>query len=190
MLTFFVTLGVVLIDQFTKLLVRLFMNVGDSFRLIPGVVNITYVQNNGAAFGMLGNARWVFIIVSAAAIAGMIWFLTRYSKRHLLLSLAVSFVLGGGIGNMIDRLFFVNEAGEHVVTDFIEPAFVKFAVFNGADSFITVGAFMLGYYLIFIEPKVEKRLKAQKEQQTEDTDEYQNENGAGTQNGDNDDNGI
>ncbi len=189
MLTFFVTLGVVLIDQLTKFLVRLFMHVGDSFTLIPGVVNITYVQNDGAAFGMLGNARWVFIIVSAAAIAGMIWFLRKYSDRHLLLTLAVSFVLGGGIGNMIDRLFVTDEAGRHVVTDFIEPAFVKFAVFNGADSFITVGAVMLGVYLIFIEPKVEKRLKAQKTGNT-GTEEYQNEDGAGTQDGDNDDNGI
>ena len=189
MLTFFVTLGVVLIDQLTKLIIRLSMEVGDSFRLIPGVVNITYVQNDGAAFGMLGDARWVFIIVSVAAIAGMVWFLKRYSKRHVLLTLAVSFVLGGGIGNMIDRLFVTDEAGRHVVTDFIEPAFVKFAVFNAADSFITVGAVMLGVYLIFIEPKVEKRRKAQKEQQ-QDAEEYQNEDGAGTQDGDNDDTGI
>ena len=173
MLTFFVTLGVIVIDQLTKLIIRLSMNVGDSFKLIPGVVNITYVENDGAAFGMLGDARWVFIIISTAAIAGMIWFLKKYNDRHILLTLAVSFVLGGGIGNMIDRLFVTNGAGKHVVTDFIEPAFVKFAVFNGADSFITVGAFMLGYYLLFIEPKVEKRLKAQKENQEneENTDE-------------------
>lgn len=164
MLTFFVTLGVIVLDQLTKLIIRLSMNVGDSFRLIPGVVNITYVENDGAAFGMLGDARWVFIIISTAAIAGMIWFLKKYNDRHILLTLAVSFVLGGGIGNMIDRLFVTNEAGKHVVTDFIEPAFVKFAVFNAADSFITVGDFMLGYYLLFVEPKVEKRLGAQKKQ--------------------------
>ncbi len=189
MLTFFVTLGVVVIDQFTKFLVRLFMNVGDSVKLIPGVVNITYVQNDGAAFGMLDNARWVFIIISTVAIAGMIWFLKKYNDRHILLTLAVSFILGGGIGNMIDRLFITDEAGVHVVTDFIEPAFVKFAVFNGADSFITVGAFMLGYYLIFIEPKVEKRLKAQKAAQNAEETE-QSENGEEPQDGNEDDTDI
>ncbi len=184
MLTFFVTLGVIVLDQLTKLIIRLSMNVGDSFRLIPGVVNITYVENDGAAFGMLGDARWVFIIISAAAIAGMIWFLKKYNDRHILLTLAVSFVLGGGIGNMIDRLFITNEAGKHVVTDFIEPAFVKFAVFNAADSFITVGAFMLGYYLLFVEPKVEKRLEAQKKQQENQNTEN---DGAGDEHDDDND---
>ena len=184
MLTFFVTLGVIVLDQLTKLIIRLSMNVGDSFRLIPGVVNITYVENDGAAFGMLGDARWVFIIISTAAIAGMIWFLKKYNDRHILLTLAVSFVLGGGIGNMIDRLFVTNEAGKHVVTDFIEPAFVKFAVFNAADSFITVGAFMLGYYLLFVEPKVEKRLGAQKKQQENQNTEN---DGAGDEHDDDND---
>jgi len=175
MLTFFVIFGVVVIDQLSKFIIRLAMDVGDSVKLIPGVVNITYVENKGAAFGMLGDSRWVFIVVSLAAIAGMIWFLKKYPDRHLLLTLAISFVLGGGIGNMIDRLFVTNAAGEHVVTDFIEPAFVDFAVFNAADSFITVGAFMLGYYLLFIAPKAEKRLKQQQEE------EAQAENGADSQ---------
>ena len=160
MLAFFIIFGAVVLDQFTKFLIRLFMNVGDSVTLIPGIMNITYVENDGAAFGMLDNARWVFIIISCATIVGIIWFLRKHGKRHILLTVSLSFITGGGIGNMIDRLLVTDANGTHVVTDFFQTIFVEFAVFNIADSFITVGAILLGIYIIFIEPKVEKRLKA------------------------------
>ncbi|MDD4125260.1 MAG: signal peptidase II [Eubacteriales bacterium] len=160
MLAFFIIFGAVVLDQFTKFLVRLYMNVGESFTLIPGIMNITYVENDGAAFGMLDNARWVFLIISCVAITGIVWFLRKHGSRHPLLTVPLSFIAGGGIGNMIDRIFVTDANGTNVVTDFFETKFVKFAVFNIADSFITVGAILLGFYIIFIEPKVEKRLKS------------------------------
>ncbi len=163
MLAFYLIFGVVVLDQFTKFFVRLYMNVGESVTFIPGVMNLTYVENDGAAFGMLDDARWVFIVVSCAAIIGIIWFLRRHGKRHPLLTVSLSFIAGGGIGNMIDRFFVTDANGTHVVTDFFETAFVDFAVFNVADSFINVGAVLLGVYVLFIEPKVEKRQKAAKE---------------------------
>jgi signal peptidase II len=171
MLAFFVIFGVVVLDQFTKFLVRLYMEVGDSFTLIPGVMNITYVENDGAAFGMLDNARWLFMIVSAVAIVAIVVFLRKYGSRHTLLTLSLSFIAGGGIGNMIDRTFVTDVNGTHVVTDFFETAFMDFAVFNVADSFITVGAILLGIYIIFIEPKVEKKLKAAAAAAAADNDE-------------------
>ncbi len=180
MLAFFVTLGVVVLDQLTKLIVRLSMDVGERVRFIPYVMNITYVENDGAAFGMLDNARWVFLVASTVTIVVIVWFLHKYGNRHPLLTTSLAFILGGGIGNMIDRLFVTNEAGEYVVTDFFETAFVKFAVFNVADSFITVGAILLGVYVIFYEPKVEKRIKAAEEAEKEDTevDEYDGNDGS------------
>lgn len=171
MLAFFVIFGVVVLDQFTKFLVRLYMEVGDSFTLIPGVMNITYVENDGAAFGMLDNARWLFMIVSAVAIVAIVVFLRKHGSRHMLLTLSLSFIAGGGIGNMIDRTFVTDVNGTHVVTDFFETAFMDFAVFNVADSFITVGAILLGIYIIFIEPKVEKKLKAAAAAAAADNDE-------------------
>ncbi|MGI6715933.1 MAG: signal peptidase II [Eubacteriales bacterium] len=171
MLAFFVIFGVVVLDQFTKFLVRLYMEVGDSFTLIPGVMNITYVENDGAAFGMLDNARWLFMIVSAVAIVAIVVFLRKHGSRHTLLTLSLSFIAGGGIGNMIDRTFVTDVNGTHVVTDFFETAFMDFAVFNVADSFITVGAILLGIYIIFIEPKVEKKLKAAAAAAAADNDE-------------------
>lgn len=180
MLAFFVTLGVVVLDQLTKLIVRLSMDVGERIRFIPYVMNITYVENDGAAFGMLDNARWVFLVASTVTIVVIVWFLHKYGDRHPLLTTSLAFILGGGIGNMIDRLFVTNEAGEYVVTDFFETAFVDFAVFNVADSFITVGAILLGVYVIFYEPKVEKRIKAAEEAEKEDSevDEYDGNDGS------------
>lgn len=157
MLTFFIIFGVVVADQFSKFFVRLFMEVGESVTFIPGVMNLTYVENSGAAFGILGGARWVFILISTAAIAGILWFLKRHKNRHLLLTLALSFITGGGIGNMIDRVFITNAEGRHVVTDFFETVFVKFAVFNVADSFITIGAVLLSVYVLFLEHKITKK---------------------------------
>lgn len=180
MLAFFVTLGVVVLDQLTKLIVRLSMDVGERIRFVPYVMNITYVENDGAAFGMLDNARWVFLVASTVTIVVIVWFLHKYGDRHPLLTTSLAFILGGGIGNMIDRLFVTNEAGEYVVTDFFETAFVDFAVFNVADSFITVGAILLGVYVIFYEPKVEKRIKAAEEAEKEDSevDEYDGNDGS------------
>lgn len=171
MLTFLIILGVVVLDQLSKFFIRLLMNVGESVTFIPGVMNITYIENDGAAFGMLDNARWVFIIISTVAIVGIILFLRKYGKRHTLLTVSLSFIAGGGIGNMIDRIFVTDANGVHVVTDFFETKFVKFAVFNIADSFITIGSILLGVYILFYEPKVEKKLKAAKTAETAEANE-------------------
>lgn len=176
MLIFLVTFGVVVLDQFSKILVRLLMNVGDTVKFIPHIMNFTYVENRGAAFGMLEDKRWIFMIVSTVTIGVIIWFLRKYGTRHILLTLSLCFILGGGIGNMIDRLFVTNQAGENVVTDFLEFAFVNFAVFNIADSFVTIGAVMLGVYVLFIEPIVEKALKNKKENTFEEESDDNEDN--------------
>ena len=61
----------ILLDQITKLLTLNFMDLGQSIKLIPGVINLTYIQNRGAAFGMLSNHRWVFMVISTVAIVGI-----------------------------------------------------------------------------------------------------------------------
>ncbi|NLN55102.1 MAG: signal peptidase II [Clostridiales bacterium] len=170
MLAYFLIFGVVVFDQLTKLLIRLYMEVGDSVPLIPGVINLTYIENDGAAFGMLDNARWVFMLVSAIAIVAIILFLRKHHIRHKLLTISLSFIAGGGIGNMIDRIFLTE------VTDFFETQFVDFAVFNVADSFITIGAILLGVYVIFFEPKVEKLIKQKEAEAKADGENNESEN--------------
>lgn len=140
-----VIVGVVALDQVSKLLAVAFLKGSDSFVIINKVLRFTYVENRGAAFGMLDDKRWIFMILSILGIAAMAVFLFKFAKGEVLLSLSLAFVIGGGIGNMIDRIFL------GFVVDFIDfYAFpgVWMWVFNVADSFVCVGAGLIMLYIV------------------------------------------
>ncbi len=166
MLAILITLGVVVLDQLSKILVRSSIDIGEKVDFIPYVLGLTHYENTGASFGMLKDARWVFLLTSTVAIAVMIGFLVwhyrmpKEKRRNTLFVTSLSFVLGGGIGNMIDRIFHVGENGITSVTDMFEVLFFDFAIFNVADSFVCVGAAMLCVYILFFETKYEKLQKA------------------------------
>ena len=160
--------GILAADQLTKWLVRATMAGGETRPFLPHLMQFTYVQNRGASFGILAEHRWVYMLLSAAALVVMGVLLFKYVSRHPLLTTALAFLIGGGAGNMIDRLFVTDAMGNKVVTDFFEFTFVDFAVFNVADIFITFGAVLLGVYIVFFEGKVEKRLKEQAEESQND----------------------
>lgn len=147
----------VIADQITKYIVVENIELRGTVPFIPGFMSFYHTRNTGAAFSMFSDQRWVFMVFSFISMGLIIFILIKEYKRHKLLNIALAMVLGGGIGNMIDRIRF-----EYVV-DFFKTEFMDFAVFNVADCFITVGAVLLGVYVIFFEPKVEKRLKAEKE---------------------------
>lgn len=153
MLAFSITAAVVLLDQITKYLVVQYIPKNAEIAFIPYFMNLTHIENKGASFGILADNRWVFMSLSTLAIAGIIYFLIKFKKRHILLTVSLSFILGGGIGNMIDRIF------KAAVVDFFEFTFVEFAVFNVADMFITFGAVLLGIYVVFFERKIEAAKK-------------------------------
>ena len=157
-------------DQLTKQLVVNFLDKNEPFELIPGVFRFTYVENRGAAFGMLDDKRWVFMIISTVAIIGLFVYMWKFCRNNKMLSFGLSLIIGGGIGNMIDRTLRTGEIfeGENVVVDFID--FYAFpdlwnAIFNVADSFVCVGAGLLILWCIIAtvqESKAEKLAKAQK----------------------------
>ena len=147
----------VIADQITKYIVVENIELRGTVPFIPGFMSFYHTRNTGAAFSMFSDQRWVFMVFSFISMGLIIFILIKEYKRHKLLNIALAMVLGGGIGNMIDRIRL-----EYVV-DFFKTEFMDFAVFNVADCFITVGAVLLGVYVIFFEPKVEKRLKAEKE---------------------------
>ena len=151
----------ILLDQLTKLLVSGGMALGDTIPIIKDVLHITYVRNTGAAFGMLADHRWVFLAVSTVTILALAVFLLRTASRDPLLIASVSMVLSGGIGNMIDRLAL------GYVVDFIDFRLINFAVFNGADSFVCVGAALL-FLAVLLEPKKKEEPAAEDEPQAED----------------------
>ena len=129
-----IILGGILLDQLTKWLSVEFLTRITTFPLIKGVLHLTYVENTGAAFGMLKDHRWVFIVTSTLAILALIAYLYLGHASSRLQAIAFSMIISGGIGNMIDRTVL------GFVVDFIDFRLINFAVFNGADSFICVGA--------------------------------------------------
>ena len=168
MLAIIITVFSVILDQLSKYFIVQTMELHTSKPFIPYVLSLYHTRNEGAAFSMLVDQRWVFMVVSTISMIIIVWLLYKEYKRHPLLNVALSMVLGGGIGNMIDRV----RLG--YVVDFFHVDFVDFAVFNVADSFITVGAILLIIYVIFFDAKVEARIKAEKEAlsavcQTEDS---------------------
>lgn len=110
------------------------------------ILNFTYLENRGAAFGILQNNRFFFLMLTIAIVGFLIYyFIKNYKKNNKFLNIAIAFIIAGALGNFYDRLF------NAYVVDFIEFAFVKFPVFNVADIFVTLGSGLLIIYMIFFD---------------------------------------
>ena len=144
-------LAIVGLDQLTKALVVAHIPYRESIPVIPGVVSLTYERNTGAAFSMLSGGRWLFLGLVAVFLVVLALMLKKGLLRKPAELWCVAAVVGGAIGNAIDRAL----TGE--VVDMIRPDFVNFAVFNVADSFITCGAIALAVYLIFFADRKKKK---------------------------------
>lgn len=155
MIVAIITFLVVILDQGTKWWAELYLKSIGDMPLIEGVLHFTYHRNPGAAFGILSDARWVFLILTTVIIAGIISYLiiTREQKKHILLSSSLALILGGGIGNMIDRIFYGASLFDGKVIDFINFELIDFAIFNVADSAVCIGEVLLIIYIIFFESK-------------------------------------
>ena len=125
---------VFVVDRGVKALVEGSMRLGESIPLIPGFLSLTYIKNDGGAFGILGGSRLVLLIGSAVAIAVVLWILLSGSSSRLT-SLGCGLILGGAAGNLVDRL----ATGE--VTDYVHFSF--WYIFNAADAAIVVGVGIL-----------------------------------------------
>ena len=125
---------IVAFDQFTKQLAVRYLKGKEAFTLIKGFVQFRYEENTGMAFSMLSGARWVFIAVTVAVCIGALWYLFSNRCTSLWAYWSLGVIVAGGIGNLIDRVL------SAYVVDFIEPTFMNFAVFNIADSAVTLGA--------------------------------------------------
>ena len=141
---FLITSITILLDQVTKYLVMKKMVLGQSIPILDGFFNLTYVMNPGAAFGILASASENFRVpfflgVSCLAIVAVLVFYFKGARDNLILQIGLSLVLGGAIGNLIDRVRF------HEVVDFIEVYYKRFhwPAFNIADSAISIGVCFL-----------------------------------------------
>ncbi len=136
---------IVLLDQVSKYLIVTHIEEGSMHRIINGLLYISLSRNTGAAWGIFQNGRLFFIPMTILTSAVICYFLVK--NRHTFLRLSLSCILGGAIGNLIDRIF---RKGEVVDFIYIPPVRVIFPNFNVADTFIFIGTCMLAYYLFFI----------------------------------------
>lgn len=138
-----------LLDQWTKWLVMTRMVELEEIPIIRGFFSLQFVNNPGAAFGMLANQRWFFVLVTLFAVGAILYYLRQPSGRHWLSRLALGLLLGGAIGNLIDRLRFGK------VVDFLLVYWrdYYFPNFNVADIGITVGVGLLILHLLLTEEK-------------------------------------
>ena len=157
MIYYFIALIVFLVDQGSKWLVKTNMDLGQEISVIGDFFYITSHRNRGAAFGILQDQRWFFIVVTIIVVVALVWYIQKIkSQPDKLLPLALSLVLAGAIGNFLDRLLM----GE--VVDFFKFNFgsYTFPIFNVADSAIVVGV-----ALIILDTLLESRREKRREDQ-------------------------
>ena len=155
-ITVLLIIASVVLDQVSKWLVVANMELGQSINVIPGIFRFTYIHNYGAAFGSMANARWIFMILSTLAIIAILVYIFWKKPASKLLRAALILVVGGGVGNMIDRVCL------GYVVDFLD--FCAFPnlwmwIFNVADAFVCIGAGMLALWMILDMIKDEKAKK-------------------------------
>ena len=143
----------VVLDFATKAAVTAYLKPVGKLPIIDGVFNLTYLENRGAAFGMLSEHRWIFMVLSAAAIVALLAYLWYARKRDLMMRISLSLIAGGGIGNMIDRTRF------GYVIDFIDVEAVWGYVFNIADCAVCIGCGLLVIWMIASELRAKKESK-------------------------------
>ncbi len=159
----------VILDQVTKMIVVNSMELYQSIPVIENVFSFTYIHNYGAAWGMFSDHRWVFIVATAIAIIIMPIFLYKYRNLHFMFGFSLSLIIGGAIGNMIDRVFL------GYVVDFLEATFIDFPVFNVADICVVCGAILMFIYIAFIDKTLfadkPKAAKTETEVSTDDAND-------------------
>ncbi|MBQ6867363.1 MAG: signal peptidase II [Clostridia bacterium] len=127
-----------------------------SMEVLPGFLALTYAENKGAAFSMLSGARWFFVVVAVIFIAVLLY---MYKKNYFTTwwsKLGAVMIAAGTVGNVIDRVRY------GFVVDMFEVLFMKFAIFNVADIFITVGAVLFLLYMFIAEIEDKKKKEVEK----------------------------
>ncbi|HOC08302.1 MAG TPA: signal peptidase II [Bacillota bacterium] len=139
-MTWIIIISAIVADRVSKVICRQYLRPLGSIPVIKGVFHLTYVENTGAAFGMLQGNTWFLILTSvlvSAVVAYLIW-KVKPENRYVKISLAL--ILGGALGNLVDRVLL------GYVVDFLD--FRIWPVFNIADSCVVVGAILLGYFVV------------------------------------------
>lgn len=128
----------VALDQLTKYLAATYLAAVYTVPIIPHVFHLTYVENNGAAFGIFGGRQIFLIVLTLIFVVLLFWFLLRLPKnrKYYDLDFAVALIIAGAVGNLIDRIRL------NYVIDFFDIRLIGFAIFNVADVFVVCGCLL------------------------------------------------
>lgn len=151
-LVFGLSVLIAVIDYILKVVVMNNLKPIGSVEVIPGLFSLKYVENRGAAFGMLADARWIFIVFTIVIIIALIIVIIRKRISSKLFNAAAILIIGGGLGNLVDRIFY------GYVVDYLSICFFP-PVCNFADYCITIGAVLMVVYLLFFSRFLEKKDK-------------------------------
>lgn len=138
--------ALVALDQYTKYLAVIHLKDKPAFIIFNGVLELNYLENKGAAFGMLQNQKafFIFVAVVILSVIGYVLIKTPNNKKYRILHLLLSLIAAGAIGNMIDRIRL------NYVVDFIYFVLINFPIFNVADIYVTVSTAVLVILLLFV----------------------------------------
>jgi len=149
MLYFVLAALLVALDQLVKYLISANIPLGGSVPFLPYIMDLTYVQNTGCAFSLLEEHTWLLTIISAVMSVALAAALAKGFFKHPLGKIALSLLLAGAVGNLIDRAFY------GYVIDMFRTLFMNFAVFNVADICVVVGGIAAAAYYLFLYDKLE-----------------------------------
>ena len=143
---FLIIIAAVALDQIIKAVIVKSMELYETIPVIQDIFHITYIRNTGAAFSMMEGLRGVLTVFPLIMIlAGIVFLFVKRKNGHPLMLTSVALIAGGGIGNLIDRIYY------GYVVDFLD--FRVFAIFNAADVFVCVGCGLLILYVLAFDGK-------------------------------------
>lgn len=141
---------IAIIDQVIKLLVVNYLKPVGTVNVIGDVFKLTYVENRGVAFGMFQGMQWVFVIITVIMLAVVVYLMFKRRPKNKFFYVISALIIGGGIGNLIDRVFY------GYVIDYLSLSFFP-PVCNFADYCITIGVFLFAIYLLFFSESFKKK---------------------------------
>jgi signal peptidase II len=152
---YLIALVIIILDQISKWIVVSQMAIGERITLIERVLYFTSHRNQGAAFGILQGQMWFFYIITVIVIIGIVYYMQKEAKNSLIFGVSLGLILGGAIGNFIDRLF----RGE--VVDFVDTYIFtyNFPIFNVADAALCIGVGLLFIKMVQDERQQKKEKK-------------------------------
>ncbi len=186
--------AMVVLDQWTKYMTLIHVKDTEGFYIIDKVLRIYFVRNEGMAWGMLQNKQIVFIIITPIVIAALIYFFYKmpFEKKYLLAKICMLLLIGGAMGNLIDRIDLVDREAlingtlqtgnifHGYVVDMIYAEIINFPVFNIADSFITIGfaILLIGMFFVYKEKDFEVLFVSGGKKEEKETDSETAEDGS------------